>query len=53
MVDFDNYRLHLLGKAIIQLNERLGYPLDEALLSKLEENFQYTFGEEYSEPEEE
>lgn len=49
MSDYDTYRLHLLAKAIMQLNERIEYPLDEELLSRLEENFQYFFDDDYEE----
>lgn len=49
MSDYDTYRLHLLAKAIMQLNEKIEHPLEQELLSRLEENFQYIFGDDYRE----
>lgn len=53
MEDYNVYRINLLAKAIKQLNERLGHPLDEELSDRLEENFRYIFGDDYEDYKEE
>lgn len=52
--EYNSYRLSLLAQAILQVNEAANYTLlDPALETRLRENFQYTFGEDYTEKEEE
>lgn len=51
MEPYDVYRINLLAKAIMQLNERAGYVIDEDLYMRLRDNFQYHFGDEYEEEE--
>lgn len=53
MNEYDTYRLNLLAKAVLQLNERLEHPLDEELSDRLEDNFQYIFGNDYRDYKEE
>ena len=50
---YDDYRLNLLAQAILQLNEELNHVLDPTLEMRLYDNFQYNFGEDYEEVEEE
>lgn len=50
--EYDDYRLNLLARAILQLNERANHTLiDPELEMRLYENFQYNFGEDYTEKE--
>ena len=49
---YDDYRLNLLAQAILQLNEGLNHILDPTLEMRLYDNFQYNFGEDYEEVEE-
>ena len=49
MESYDDYRINLLAKAIMQLNERAGYVIDEDLYMRLQDNFQYRFGDKYEE----
>lgn len=49
---YDDYRLNLLAQAILQLNESLNHILDPTLEMRLYDNFQYNFGENYEEVEE-
>lgn len=46
---YDDYRINLLAKAIMQLNERAGYVIDEDLYMRLQDNFQYYFSDDYKE----
>lgn len=47
---YDDYRLNLLAQAILQLYEKSKYAiLDPELATRLYENFQYNFGEDYEE----
>lgn len=47
---YDDYRLNLLSKAILQLNNNSNHVLlDPELEMRLYENFQYNFGEDYKE----
>jgi hypothetical protein len=48
---YDDYRLNLLAQAILQLNEGLNHVLDPTLEMRLYDNFQYNFGEDYEEVE--
>ena len=51
---YNDYRLNLLAQAILQINAQANHPLLEPELeARLYENFQYTFGEDYTEEEEE
>lgn len=50
---YDDYRLNLLAQAILQLNENSNRVLlDPELEMRLCENFQYNFGEDFTEVEE-
>lgn len=50
--EYDSYRLGLLAAAILQMNEQANHTLLEPELEmRLYENFQYNFGEEYTEKE--
>ena len=50
--EYDSYRLGLLATAILQMNEQANHTLLEPELElRLYENFQYNFGEEYTENE--
>lgn len=49
MDEYDDYRINLLAKAIMQLNERAGHVIDEELYMRLQENFQYHFNDKYEE----
>lgn len=49
-VAYNDYRLNLLAQAILQMNEQANHTLLEPELeTRLYENFQYTFGEDYTE----
>lgn len=50
--EYDSYKLGLLAKAILQMNAQADHTLLEPELEmRLCENFQYNFGEDYTEPE--
>lgn len=50
---YDDYRLNLLARAILQLNNNFNHEiLDPELEMRLYENFQYNFGEDFTEVEE-
>lgn len=52
--EYNDYRLSLLAQAILQVNEAANHTLlDPELETRLYENFQYTFGEDYTEKDEE
>lgn len=50
LIAYDDYRLNLLAQAILQMNKQANHTLLEPELEmRLYENFQYTFGEDYTE----
>ena len=52
--EYNDYRLSILAQAILQMNEAANHTLlDPELEMRLYDNFQYTFGEDYTEKEEE
>lgn len=53
LIAYDDYRLNLLAQAILQLNEKSNHEiLEPELEMRLYENFQYNFGEDFTEVEE-